>query len=92
MRSTLKAIAVTSAKRNPLLPQVPTIAESGVAGFEAIAGQGLFVAAGTPRDIVTKLNADGNVTDMLETLADTLKQALMNDQVLREQLTEYAES
>jgi len=56
----VKALAVTSAKRNPLLPQVPTIAEAGVIGFEAIAGQGLFVPAGTPRDIVTKLNAEVN--------------------------------
>jgi len=56
----VKAIAVTSAKRNPLLPQVPTFAESGFAGFESIAGQGLFVAAGTPPEIVKKLNADVN--------------------------------
>jgi tripartite-type tricarboxylate transporter receptor subunit TctC len=56
----VKAIAVTSGKRNPLLPQVPTIAESGVVGFESIAGQGLFVPAGTPRDIVNKLNAEVN--------------------------------
>ncbi|MFO1305187.1 MAG: tripartite tricarboxylate transporter substrate binding protein [Burkholderiales bacterium] len=56
----VKAIAVTSAKRNPLLPQVPTIAESGVVGFESIAGQGLFVPAGTPRDIVVRLNAEVN--------------------------------
>jgi tripartite-type tricarboxylate transporter receptor subunit TctC len=56
----VKAIAVTSLKRNPLLPTVPTISESGFAGFESIAGQGLFVAAGTPREIVQKLNADVN--------------------------------
>jgi tripartite-type tricarboxylate transporter receptor subunit TctC len=56
----VKALAVTSAKRNPLLPQVPTVAESGFVGFESIAGQGLFAPAGTPRDIVTKLNADVN--------------------------------
>ena len=56
----VKAIAVTSSKRNPLLPQVPTIAESGVVGFESIAGQGLFAPAGTPRDIVNKLNAEVN--------------------------------
>jgi tripartite-type tricarboxylate transporter receptor subunit TctC len=56
----VKAIAVTSSKRNPLLPNVPTIAESGVVGFESIAGQGLFVPAGTPRDIVNKLNAEVN--------------------------------
>jgi tripartite-type tricarboxylate transporter receptor subunit TctC len=54
----VKAIAVTSGKRNPLLPQVPTIAESGFAGFESISGQGLFAPAGTPRDIVNKINAE----------------------------------
>lgn len=56
----VKAIAVTSSKRNPLLPQVPTIAESGVAGFESTAGQGLFAPAGTPRDIVNRINAEVN--------------------------------
>ena len=56
----VKALAVTSAKRNPLLPQVPTVAEAGLVGFESIAGQGLFVPAGTPRDIVTKLNTEVN--------------------------------
>jgi tripartite-type tricarboxylate transporter receptor subunit TctC len=55
-----KALAVTSAKRNPLLPQVPTVAEAGLVGFESIAGQGLFVPAGTPRDIVMKLNSEVN--------------------------------
>jgi tripartite-type tricarboxylate transporter receptor subunit TctC len=56
----VKALAVTSAKRNPLLPQVPTIAESGFVGFESIAGQGLFAPTGTPQDIVTKLNTEVN--------------------------------
>jgi len=56
----VKALAVTSSKRNPLLPQVPTIAEGGLVGFESIAGQGLFAPAGTPRDIVLKLNAEVN--------------------------------
>jgi tripartite-type tricarboxylate transporter receptor subunit TctC len=56
----VKALAVTSAKRNPLLPQVPTVAEAGLVGFESIAGQGLFAPAGTPREIVARLNADVN--------------------------------
>jgi len=56
----VKALAVTSLKRNPLLPQVPTVAEAGLVGFESIAGQGLFVPAGTPRDIVQKLNSEVN--------------------------------
>ena len=54
----VKAIAVTSAKRNPLLPQVPTIAESKLPGFESIAGQGVFVPAGTPPDVVKRLHAE----------------------------------
>jgi len=61
----VKAIAVTSSTRNPLLPQVPTIAESGLAGFESIAGQGLFAPAGTPRDIVSRLNRE--IVKALET-------------------------
>ena len=56
----VKALAVTSRKRNPLLPQVPTFAESGFVGFESIAGQGLFAPAGTPRDIVNRINAEVN--------------------------------
>jgi tripartite-type tricarboxylate transporter receptor subunit TctC len=52
----LRAIAVTSRKRLASLPDVPTIAESGVAGYEFAAWVGVFVHAKTPREIVTKLN------------------------------------
>jgi tripartite-type tricarboxylate transporter receptor subunit TctC len=54
-------LAVTSTKRHPLLPDVPTLAESGAAGlnsFEATSWQGLFAPAATPRDIVVKLNRE----------------------------------
>ncbi len=54
----IKALAVTSARRHPLLPDVPTVAESGYPGFEALSWQGLFAPAGTPADIVAKLNAE----------------------------------
>ncbi|HEY5861743.1 MAG TPA: tripartite tricarboxylate transporter substrate binding protein, partial [Casimicrobiaceae bacterium] len=54
----LRALAVTSAQRSPALPDVPTVAESGVPGFEASSWFGLLAPAGTPRDIVTKINAD----------------------------------
>jgi len=54
----IKALAVTSLKRHPLLPDVPTVAESGYPGFEALSWQGLFAPAGTPPDVVTKLNAE----------------------------------
>ena len=52
----LKAIAVTSGKRSPALPNVPTIAESGVAGYEASSWFGVLVPAGTPKEIVDKLS------------------------------------
>jgi tripartite-type tricarboxylate transporter receptor subunit TctC len=54
----VKALAVTSAQRHPLLPEVPTVAESGYPGFEALSWQGLFAPAGTPPAVLAKLNAE----------------------------------
>ena len=54
----IKALAVASDKRIAALPDLPTVAESGVAGFEAWAWQALAVPIGTPRDIVLRLNAE----------------------------------
>ena len=56
----LRALAVTSARRFPLLPDLPTIAESGYPGFEALAWNGVLVPAGTPRPVVARLNAEIN--------------------------------
>jgi tripartite-type tricarboxylate transporter receptor subunit TctC len=56
----LRAIAVTSAKRSPQLPEVPTIAESGYPGFRANTWYGLLVPAGTPAAIIARLNAEVN--------------------------------
>jgi tripartite-type tricarboxylate transporter receptor subunit TctC len=53
-----RAIGVSTAKRSLVLPQVPTIAESGVPGFDISAWYGVFAAAGTPAPIVQKLNAE----------------------------------
>ena len=53
----LKALAVTSPKRMTELPQVPTVAESGYAGFESWIAQAVFAPAGTPRDTVARLNS-----------------------------------
>jgi len=53
----LRGIAVTSAQRSPAVPDVPTVTESGIPGFEAETWFGLVAPAGTPRDIVLKLNA-----------------------------------
>jgi tripartite-type tricarboxylate transporter receptor subunit TctC len=54
----LRALGVASAVRSTLLPQVPTIAESGLPGFEAVLRYGLLAPAGTPADIVTRLNRE----------------------------------
>jgi tripartite-type tricarboxylate transporter receptor subunit TctC len=52
----LRALAVTSLQRNPLYPDVPTIAESGVPGFQALSWSGLSVVKGTPQPIIDKLD------------------------------------
>lgn len=54
----LRAMAVTTLKRLPQAPQVPTVDESGLRGYEVIAWNGFIAPAGTPRDIITKVNAD----------------------------------
>ena len=54
----LRAIAVTSAKRSPLLPEVPTVSESGLPGFEVNSWYGLFGPAGLPAALRTRLNGD----------------------------------
>ena len=53
----LRALAVTSQQRNPLYPDVPTIAESGFPGFQALSWSGLSVIKGTPQPIVDKFEA-----------------------------------
>ena len=53
----LRPLAVTSPARNPLYPDVPTIAETGVQGYEALSWSGMSVKAGTPQPIVDKLEA-----------------------------------
>ncbi len=54
----VRALAVTSAKRSSQLPDVPTMQESGVAGFDVSSWQALYLPAGTPPAIVAKLNAE----------------------------------
>jgi len=56
----LRALAVTSAERVDDLPNVPTLNESGYAGFNAVTWFGLLAPAGTPKDVVTRLNAEFN--------------------------------
>ncbi|HLZ02863.1 MAG TPA: tripartite tricarboxylate transporter substrate binding protein [Bradyrhizobium sp.] len=54
---TLLALAVTSKERSPVAPNVPTIAESGYPGFDAVAWHGIMAPAGTPQPIIDRLNA-----------------------------------
>jgi tripartite-type tricarboxylate transporter receptor subunit TctC len=61
----IKIFGVGSGKRMPLAPDVPTVAENGLSGYEATTWFGLFATAGTPQPIVTKINAE-----VAEILAD----------------------
>jgi tripartite-type tricarboxylate transporter receptor subunit TctC len=54
----LRALAVTTRTRSPLMPDVPTVAESGLAGYETVAWFGVLAPAGTPREIVNRLSAE----------------------------------
>ncbi|MDQ6621821.1 MAG: tripartite tricarboxylate transporter substrate binding protein [Pseudomonadota bacterium] len=69
----LRALAVTSAKRSPLLPDVPTVAESGYPGYEVSGWYGLLAPAGTPREIIQLLHQETvkvlNLPDVREKIA-----------------------
>jgi tripartite-type tricarboxylate transporter receptor subunit TctC len=68
----LHAIAVTTKKRVPAEPKIPTIAETGVPGYEALLWHGLIGPKGLPKPIVDRINADANKSlkdkDMIERL------------------------
>jgi tripartite-type tricarboxylate transporter receptor subunit TctC len=70
----VRALAQTGTKRSPSLPDVPTVAESGVPGYESLSWSGIAVPAGTPRDIIERLNRDINAVlsapEMRQKLAD----------------------
>lgn len=66
----LRALAVTSAKRSPAVPDVPTVAESGLPGFEVIGWYGVLVPAKTIKEIVTKLN---NQIDKIVHMPDVIE-------------------
>jgi len=74
----LRMLAVTSAVRSSLLPDVPTVAEQGLPGFEAVLRYGLVAPAGTPRAIIDRLNKELNA-------------ALTNDEVRKRLAIEGAE-
>jgi tripartite-type tricarboxylate transporter receptor subunit TctC len=70
----LRALAVSTKTRSKVAPEIPTLDESGVPGFDATAWFGLFAPAGTPRDVVAKLNQE---------VAEAVKDATVNDKLLQ---------
>jgi tripartite-type tricarboxylate transporter receptor subunit TctC len=71
----LKALAVTSATRSELAPNIPTVAESGVPGYDAAMWTGLFVPAGTPQDIVERLSAAATKAVASEDMQSKIKKS-----------------
>ena len=68
----LRALAVTSAKRSPVLPDLPTISETALPGFESVAPYALFAPAGTPTDIIALLNREVNAVLTMPEVRDKL--------------------
>jgi tripartite-type tricarboxylate transporter receptor subunit TctC len=68
----LRALAVTTPKRSPAAPDVPTMAEAGVAGFDINNWFAYFVPAGTPAEVVGRINAEINKTLRLQDVKDRL--------------------
>jgi tripartite-type tricarboxylate transporter receptor subunit TctC len=54
----LRALAVTSARRFPALPDLPTVTDTGLPGYEVISWNGVLAPAGTPHEIIAKLNTE----------------------------------
>lgn len=97
----LKAIAVTSAKRSSALPDVPTVSESGLPGFEAVSWLSLLVPTGTPQPIIEKINRDVTAVlalpDVRERLAATGAELTPTnpaelDAFIRTELTKWAKA
>jgi tripartite-type tricarboxylate transporter receptor subunit TctC len=57
---TVRALAVTGLQRTSALPEVPTVTESGISGYESLSWSGIAVSAGTPRDVIARLNREIN--------------------------------
>ena len=68
----VRAIAVTSAQRSAAAPGYPTVAESGFPGYEAVSWYAMFATAGTPKDIVDRLNAEIRRIVALQDVHDAL--------------------
>jgi tripartite-type tricarboxylate transporter receptor subunit TctC len=71
----LRGIAVTTTTRSSISPEIPTIAESGLPGYDAATWGGILAPAGTPREIVAKLNASINAALKMEDVRAKLQGA-----------------
>jgi tripartite-type tricarboxylate transporter receptor subunit TctC len=69
----LNALAITDAKPSPVAPRLPTVASSGLPGFEALQWFGLYAPAGTPREIVARLNAEAGKALQLPDVQEKLQ-------------------
>ncbi len=78
MPSKMRALAVTSRERNPALPDIPTVIESGVKGFEVVGFYGFLAPAATPKDVVARLS-------------DAFKQVLANPEVRERMVSQGAD-
>ena len=89
----LRPIAVTSLERSRAIPEMPTIAESGYRGFEAVTWHALFVPAGTPAPIISRLHTEfAKVLDAKDFRAAMLKQGSDTASSTPEQLAAFVKS
>ena len=72
IKSAIRALAVTSLRRAPTLPDVPTLSESGLTGYEALSWYGLFGPANLPPSVLNRLSADTMRVVRLPELRDSL--------------------
>jgi len=79
--SKVRALAVTGATRSKLFPDLPTVAEAGLPGYEAVLHYGIAAPAGTPRPIVERMNAEINQA-MRTSLAEKLESHAFIPQLL----------
>jgi tripartite-type tricarboxylate transporter receptor subunit TctC len=95
----LRGVAVTAGTRTPLLPEVPTVAESGLPGFESVASYALLVPAGTPKDVVAYLNRETVAALQAADLRDRLSAAGIDpvgsspeelDRIIRAEIAKWA--
>ena len=89
----IRAFAVTTAKRSALMPELPTIAETGLPGYEAYTWYGVLAPARTPRPIVERLNKEiVAILKMPEVTAALLQQGLDTSPMTSEEFGAYIKS